>query len=333
MRGLWTVSCVLLAAACGQDEVGPEPRADAGFDQLVRAGSTVTLDGSASRDPNAAPLVFQWTLVEKPTPSAATLTNAATARPTLNADAVGAYLLTLIVDNGERRSAPDVVVVRAKNVAPVALAQCGAGSLCRVAHGRVATLDARGSYDGDGDATTAAWTQVTDAPSCAQSCPTLVGCNPSATPVAIASATSLLTSFTAPDAEDLTLVFHLWVSDGITAGTTCLVYTTFNTPPVALLATSGGGTNPSSVLEGTTFVVSGSSSGDPDGDGLSYVWEQITGPSASFQSTSAATVQVTAPLIVASPSVTPSETMGLRLTVSDGIDSAVVSLSVVVNNN
>jgi hypothetical protein len=332
MRVLLTVALTAALAACGQDEVGREPRADAGFDQLVRAGSVVSLDGSASRDPHDAPLSYAWTLLEKPVESTAVLGEATSPRPTLLADAVGAYLFSLVVDNGERTSAPDAVVVRARNSAPVAIAQCGSGSSCAVTHGRTGTLDGRGSYDPDGDDMTTTWSQLTDAADCVANCPTLPSCAPNSTVVPLTSASSPLATFVAPEAAPLSLVFLLTVDDGNADAAACLVYTVANVAPVALLATSAGGTNPSSVNEGASFVLSGSPSGDPDGDGLTFLWEQLAGPAASLQSPNASVTSVTAPLIAANPGVTPSVILSFRLTVSDGLVQATAPISVVVNN-
>ena len=49
------------------------PVADAGPDQVVSAGATVQLDGSASVDPEGVPLQFSWSLTSRPVGSAAAL--------------------------------------------------------------------------------------------------------------------------------------------------------------------------------------------------------------------------------------------------------------------
>jgi len=73
------------------DAVADPPIADAGADQRAFIGEEVTLNGSASHDPEGAPLRYHWTLLRAPTGSAATLRDAATAAPSLDIDRHGTY--------------------------------------------------------------------------------------------------------------------------------------------------------------------------------------------------------------------------------------------------
>lgn len=130
------------------------PIANAGPDQTVRVGSTVTLDGSASLDPEGGPLRFQWRIVSAPAGSTATLTDATTERPTFVADVVGDYVIELVVTDNRRQTGSDQVVVRAvENRAPVAKA----GPDRTVTVGTPVTLDGRESSDPDGDPLTFQW--------------------------------------------------------------------------------------------------------------------------------------------------------------------------------
>lgn len=100
-----------------------------------------------------------------------------------------------------------------------------------------------------------------------------------------------------------------------------------NNAPVAELSAE-----PTSVLEGseTTVLLDGSSSYDPDGDALSFSWEQISGPPVSLN-ISGSTASFTAP-----SSVTRNETLSFRLTVSDsfgGVSTSTVSVVVVDSLN
>lgn len=136
--------------------VNTAPIANAGPDQSVLANALVTLDGSASSDANSDPLTYAWTLSAKPPGSAAVLANPTSAKPTFTADAAGAYMATVVVNDGKINSNSDTVniVVSVDNAAPVA----NAGVAQNVSVGSVVTLDGRNSADANGDPLTYAWT-------------------------------------------------------------------------------------------------------------------------------------------------------------------------------
>ncbi len=81
------------------------PLAQAGPDQTIECrsptGATVTLDGSASSDPDSDPLTFRWTdsfgTVQGPTPDVIL--------------PLGAHIVTLTVDDGQGNSASDPVAI------------------------------------------------------------------------------------------------------------------------------------------------------------------------------------------------------------------------------
>jgi hypothetical protein len=88
------------------------PTANAGLDQKVAVGTIVTLDASGSKDPDGAPLTYQWTLIKKPLNSTATLSNPGAVQPTFKADRKGEYIAQLLVSDGILSSAPDTVVIK-----------------------------------------------------------------------------------------------------------------------------------------------------------------------------------------------------------------------------
>jgi hypothetical protein len=102
------------------------PIASAGRSQTVRPYvSTVILDGSASADRDGDPLAYAWSIVSKPEVSTATLSSATSMRPSFEPDAVGKYVLSLVVSDGKARSAPVTVEIFAElgPVYPIAEAQ------------------------------------------------------------------------------------------------------------------------------------------------------------------------------------------------------------------
>lgn len=106
----------LLISACGGGGDGrvanATPVADAGPDQAVTTGNLVTLDGSGSSDAEGDTLSFAWTLTT-PAGSAAALSGASSNAPSFTPDVGGAYVASLIVNDGNSNSAPDTVTITA----------------------------------------------------------------------------------------------------------------------------------------------------------------------------------------------------------------------------
>ncbi len=136
------------------------PVANAGPDQSVHKGDTVSLDGTASSDADGDPLTFSWSLSSRPPGSAASLSNSTSASPTFTADLRGTYLAQLVVNDGTIDSAPDSVMVEAVNRPPVA--DAGADQAAVV--GGTVTLDGSGSSDPDGDSLSYDWALLTVPP-------------------------------------------------------------------------------------------------------------------------------------------------------------------------
>ncbi len=98
---------VVISTICSQ------PTANAGPNQNVVTGTTVTLDGSASGDACQDPLTYSWSFTTRPNGSAATLSNATSVSPTFVVDLPGTYVAQLIVDNGFSKSNPATVTITA----------------------------------------------------------------------------------------------------------------------------------------------------------------------------------------------------------------------------
>jgi LmbE family N-acetylglucosaminyl deacetylase len=104
------------------------PTANAGSAQSVASAASVTLDGSASSDPNKLPLTYKWTQTAGPP---VTLSSTTAAKPTFTAPTGPATLtFSLVVSNGSKSSTPASVEVKvaapstpsSTNVAPLATA-------------------------------------------------------------------------------------------------------------------------------------------------------------------------------------------------------------------
>jgi F0F1-type ATP synthase epsilon subunit len=234
------------------------PIADAGPDQPgVPQNATVTLDGSASSDPDGDSLTYAWTLTSVPTGSAAALSDATAVRPTFIADSAGTYVAELVVNDGAADSAPDTVTITVDSGAPTADA---GPDQADVSQGATVTLDGSASSDPDGDPLTYAWTLITV---------------PDGSTAVLSDATVVGPTFVADLAGSY--VAELVVSDG-----------TFDSAPDRVTITvdseaptADAGPDQSGVSQGATVALDGSGSSDPTGDPLTYAWTLTSIPVGS----------------------------------------------------
>ena len=129
------------------------PTANAGANQSVVTGVTVTLDGSASTDPQGLPLTYTWSLITRPANSNAVLSATNIVNPTFVADQPGTYVAQLTVSNGFLSSTTPATVTIASDVQPVA----NAGPNQAVIAGNTVTLDGSQSNDPDNQPLTYSW--------------------------------------------------------------------------------------------------------------------------------------------------------------------------------
>ena len=241
------------------------PVANAGTDQSVYVGNTVTLDGSGSTDIDGNLLTYNWAFTTKPDGSTATLSGTTTVNPTFTVDKAGTYVVSLTVNDGTVNGNPDTVTVSTLNSAPVANA--GAGADTSVYVGNTVTLDGRGSSDVDGNLLTYSWAFTS---------------KPSGSTATLSNATAVNPTFTMDKAG--TYVVSLTVNDGTVNGTPDTVtISTLNSTPVA-----NAGAN-QSVYIGNTMTHDGSGSSDADGNTLTYSWAFTSKPSGITATLSNAT--------------------------------------------
>jgi surface protein len=124
------------------------PVANAGADQTVTQGSTVTLDGNASSDSDGSIVSYSWA-----EGSTVLSTNSSFSKSDFS---VGTHTITLTVTDDDGATSTDDVIVTvnaAANVIPVA----NAGTDQTVTQGSTVTLDGSASSDSDGSIVSYQW--------------------------------------------------------------------------------------------------------------------------------------------------------------------------------
>ena len=268
-----------------------DPSANAGSDQTVNTRATVTLAGSGS-DPNGDKIRYSW---KQTSGQSVRLSSPTISTPTFIAPVVAngqtkTLTFELSVSDGQGGTDSDTVTITVKPVNHKPSANAGDDQ--SVQSGDEVTLSGTGK-DPDHDPITFSWTQLGGAS------------------VDLSSDDTSKTSFTAPElakGETRTVQFELTVSDGrggIAKDTTIVTVTGVNSPP-----TADAGSD-QTVNEGTEGRLAGSGS-DPDGDSLSYSWEQTGGPDVTLSSATSPSPTFTAPTVDANTKLT------FQLTVNDG---------------
>jgi M6 family metalloprotease-like protein len=129
------------------------PVANAGPDQTVNEGAIVTLDGSASTDPDGNPLTYKWSA-----PAGIILNSSSGANPGFTAPEVNAntdFTLNLVVNDGISDSPADQVIITGKQINKTPVANAGIDQ--SVNEGATITLDGSASSDPDGNLLAYKW--------------------------------------------------------------------------------------------------------------------------------------------------------------------------------
>jgi len=231
------------------------PVANAGPDQTVLVGDTVTLNGSASSDADGDALTFTWSFVSRPAGSIAILSDPSAVNPTFQVDRPGSYTVRLTVNDGKADSAADTVIVSTLNSRPVA----SAGPDQTTFVGRTVTLDGSASSDFDGDPLTYHWS---------------FGSRPVGSTATLQNSTAINPSFVVDKFGEYSV--QLIVNDGFIDSLAATVkISTLNSAPVAK-----AGAN-QTALVGDLITLDGSGSTDVDGNALTYSWSMTAKPAES----------------------------------------------------
>ena len=258
------------------DTPNAAPTANAGDDQTVTEGDTVSLNGTLSSDPeDGNSLTYSWTHTSGPTVS---LTGAATATPSFEAPNVGEtrdIVITLTVTDSGSRIATDAVTIRVNdvdNTPPTA----DAGNNQNVTEGDTVMLTGAASDTDPEDTLAYQWTH-----------------NATFT-ITIQDSTALNATFTAPPVSaDTPVLFTLNVTDGTAHTTDTATIIIADTPNAAPTANAG---DDQTVTEGDTVSLNGTLSSDPeDGNSLTYSWTHTSGPTVSLTGAATATPSFEAP--------------------------------------
>lgn len=267
------------------------PVANAGPDQELAEGLTVTLNGANSYDPDGMIVSYSWIQTEG---TEVVLMDAGSATTTFVTPYVGTtgetlkFQLTVTDRCGVKATATCAVNVLRNNLPPVAVAGDGQ----TVSEYASVMLDGSKSSDPDDGIASYSWLQI-GGPS-----------------VQLLYADDEKPIFDAPEVgpEGASLIFELTVTDwgGLENKDTCVVnVVNVNQPPVANAGRD------QTVKAGRTAKLNGSASTDPDDGIATYAWTQPAGTPVTLSNPSA--VQPTFMV----PSIKRGSVLTFKLTVTD----------------
>jgi poly(3-hydroxybutyrate) depolymerase len=253
------------------------PVANAGADQTITLPTnSVTLNGTASSDPDGAIASYAWTKISGP--ASGTIVSPTGGTTVVNSLVQGTYSFKLVVTDYYGATGADTIVVVVNAAPPPAnippVANAGTDQSITLPTNSV-TLNGSGSSDADGTISTYAWSKISGPASYS-----IVNSN---------SASTLVNGLVQG-----TYSFRLVVTDnnGATDDDTVVVAVNPAPPPANVPPIANAGADQSITLPTSVVTLNGSGSSDPDGTISSYAWTKINGPS-SYSITSPNSVSTT----------------------------------------
>lgn len=247
--------------------INEPPVAEAGADQIVNEGATVTLTAVNSKDEDDGIRSYLWNQIQG---TEVTFSDKTSVNPTFTAPAtpidgeVLRFQLTVTDSGGLESTDTCSVNITYVNKAPVA----EAGTTQTVNEGSQVTLNAAESSDPDDGIGSYLWEKI------------------AGPDVSLSDAASVSPTFTAPDTDGsgVALTFELTVTDksGLQSKDAVIInVTNVNKAPVA----DAGADQIAS--EKTVVTLSAANSSDTDDGIISYNWTQLEGPTVSLSDSSA----------------------------------------------
>ncbi|NBT39198.1 MAG: autotransporter domain-containing protein [Alphaproteobacteria bacterium] len=296
----------------GSSTTNQMPVADPGLSIIANSGALISLDGSASFGFGQEALLYNWSQISGPT---VVLSNPSSDKPTFVAPSLKrdesneSILFSLVVQDELGSSEPkfvDVTVVAPRNRVPIA----DAGVNKTTISGYSIVLDGSRSTDADGDVLTYNWEQVLGAD------------------VSLSNPKSATPIFETPVLHigDLnqTFAFDLTVDDGFELSQPSRVFVTVEAPQNMIPFADAGADQ--RVVSGSTVVLTGGNSYDPNGQALRFHWQQLSGPLVDLSDESAVQPIFKAPDIDVGLS---HQTLVFSLFVHDGLAASVADTIVI----
>jgi len=284
------------------------PVANAGPDQTLAEESLVTLDGTASSDPDGTIASYSWSQAGG---ISVTLSDDTASQPTFTAPTIDSpeevLTFTLTVTDNDGLQNTDSVVITVTDLVPVPPV-ANAGPDQTVNEEALVTLDGTASSDSDGTISSYLWSQA------------------GGISVTLSDDSASQPTFTAPaisNTEEV-LTFTLTVTDNDELQSSDSVVITVTNLPISPVANAGPD---QTVNEETLVVLDGTASSDSDGTISSYLWSQAGGISVTLSDDSASQPTFTSPAISNTEEVL---TFTLTVTDNDGLedtDNVVVTVT------